>query len=358
MEPRESTARRGLGCSSSAKHDCLWHPRDPKDPVGIVRVDTLEYYLDHLDVDSAVMKNVVAVASAASASVDGMPPALRTDGIALVYNGRAARLNEWVTRADVQRAAVLQGGPTIDMLDAEDLVRGYRADVWDDLTGEFHSLHERQVRYSADGFGPPLTTTEWQPDEGFVQESLTGDTEIYVHEKMLTWRGWSLSVPTPQDLAARKAPEVAQGRLSRLRTHFEAQVRPGSLPMLRFGRSYRMRLRLVDLAGGGLSVRAAPDLATESLTFTRYEPVPPPVIAPQGNSDRYPLGETLHRLVLRDPGPNFEAPPPPPTVRVLLAPRGSAQLAELHGKYDDAITAPDRDGRRARSPVGRVPPPS
>ena len=129
-----------------------------------------------------------------------MPPALRTDGIALVHNGRAARLNEWVTRADVQRAAVLQGGPTIDMLDAEDLVRGYRADVWDDLTGEFHSLHERQVRYSADGFGPPLTTTEWQPDEGFVQESLTGDTEIYVHEKMLTWRGWSLSVPTLRTL--------------------------------------------------------------------------------------------------------------------------------------------------------------
>jgi hypothetical protein len=59
----------------------------------------------------------------------------------------------------------------------------------------------------------------------------------------------------------------------------------GSLPRLRFGFAYRLRARLVDLAGNSLDVDD-PSLGdgenelevTQPVTYWRFEPVDPPVL--------------------------------------------------------------------------------
>jgi hypothetical protein len=309
---------------------------------GVWPVDRPEFRLESLDVDGAVRRGV-ALASSPEAAI-AAPPALRNDGIALVHSGHGAALQARISAAQAGRSSVR--APAAPTLSAEDLVRGYRVDVADDATGAFHSLHARRVRYDVEGFGTVPAAGEAFSDEGFFQESVTGDGELFIHEHVVTWRGWSLSVPRPE--AARRGgarPAGEAGALAALRIRVSMQVEPRSLPKLRFGRRYRFRLRTADLAGNSVALDAAPGVATSELRYLRYEPVPPPVFAPAAAATFEP-GETPHRLVVREPPPTDDGfillEEPPPSERLLLPPRGSVALAEQHGKLDDAIGNADR----------------
>ena len=317
---------------------------------GVWPVDRPEFRLESLDLDSAVRRGVaLASGSEAGKAAVAAPPALRNDGIALVHSGHGAALQARISAAQVGRESLR--GPEAPPLMAEDLVRGYRVDVGDDVTGAFHSLHARRVRYDVDGFGTVPAADETLSDEGFFQESVTGDGQLFVHEHVVTWRGWSLSVPRPE--AARRRvtrPAGDAGALAALRMQMSMQVEPGSLPKLRFGRSYRFRLRTADLAGNSVALGAAPEVATSELRYLRYAPVPPPVFALAAAATFEP-GETPHRLVVREPPPTEDGlillEDPPPSERLLLPPRGSVSLAEQHGKLDDAIGNADRSRRGA-----------
>ena len=179
----------------------------------------------------------------------------------------------------------------------------------------------------------------------------------------MSWDGWSLSAPRaglplsrhpdapdpdrPETLPAAvpNDPQTAMG------LSFGSQVVPGSLPRLRFGRSYRLRLREVDLAGGGLTLEQADaigagDLAAEA--YLRFEPVSAPVVVPFAP---YGEGASLHRLVIRsdvgaDPGAwaastNAELPDHPAYAAVdarhLAPPKASFDLTEKHGLLDLAV---------------------
>ena len=180
---------------------------------------------------------------------------------------------------------------------ADDLVRGYRVDVWDSHTQSWHSLCQRNGTYNF--FGANLTRQ--YIDEGFVQLGVTQPVaaptsgsqppnDLYLQESMFTWNGWSLSVPRPGKTIAPDGtsqalndPAVAQSRASsdfKLVASFAAQ--PGTLPRLRFGTTYRIRARVVDLAGNSLAYNA-PDpadfsKATAPHLYTRYEPVVAPLV--------------------------------------------------------------------------------
>jgi hypothetical protein len=170
----------------------------------------------------------------------------RNDGIALVQDGRAGALDARLATARARRTA---GVADSDLLEAEDLIRGFRVDGHDDADGTFRSLHRRRVRYSAEGVGDVPSADGFLEDEGFSQEALTGDRHLWVHERVVTWRGWSLSAPRP-DATHRARPEAGASSpaLASLR-RITAEVQPGTLPRLRFGHTYRLRLRTVDLAG-------------------------------------------------------------------------------------------------------------
>ena len=131
---------------------------------------------------------------------------------------------------------------------------------------------------------------------------------------------------------------------------------PGSLPRLRFGNAYRMRARLVDLAGNSLTFddRSVDKLeeASEPIGYLRYEPLDAPVLSLR---DRVSEGESLERMVIRS---NFDQTAPayltnPPYAgnvptdtgfaytaenqRHLVPPKTSQLMAEQHGAFEQAF---------------------
>ena len=97
-------------------------------------------------------------------------------------------------------------------------------------------------------------------DEGFIQGAAAtespsvDDSPIHVHEAIFGWEGWSLSALRPgKRVRHENGKEIVEDVPTTpdpvhpiLVTN---RIRLGTLPRLRFGRSYAMRAWLVDLAG-------------------------------------------------------------------------------------------------------------
>ena len=174
-----------------------------------------------------------------------------------------------------------------------------------------------------------------KPDEGFVKGASTtsvpgeADADLYLHEAVFGWDGWSLVAKRPGQAIVDNAGDDV-GTVDPeppadfpLVTTF--QPTPGSLPRLRFGRTYRFRARAVDLAGNSVPERDLVDAhQTDPVLFLRFDPVPSPAVLPRR---RFTEGESLNRMVIRStlgvlPGayvalaritrwPGTPTPPPP-----------------------------------------------
>ncbi|GGP44913.1 peptidoglycan-binding domain-containing protein [Streptomyces abikoensis] len=332
---------------------------------GLVALQS-DFRIEQADIDGAALK-----LTSVPADAKGLSP-VRTYGISLVREdrlgslkedfGRAAQHEGAFTRALARDGAAVQvpdppspaaatpdvqGAPSVPELVAEDLVRGHRMDIWDEERKRWFSLHERDVVYRQPDNGPVLLSVS---DEGFFQANLATpppealDTHLHVPEQLVTWEGWSLSAPylglvlgiddgSVEDGKPPKAPNQPVEAINEAKTalplEITAKVRPGSLPRLRFGHEYRVRLRTVDLAGNGLGPAEADALMDGNaqvlslpgeglLTFQRFEPVLAPAVAP-----RLPFGEgaSAFRLVIRSsPGDRPPAAGPAGNVvRVALA---------------------------------------
>jgi hypothetical protein len=189
------------------------------------------------------------------------PGTLRATGFALARRDRAAQL-----RGRVQEAEKLAADDGTRELLLDDLVRGIRVEVWDDVTKEWHSLHRRQVTVIGEPGGVPVLDDA--PDVGFLQLSALnrapGDTTngYYLHEVVAGWDGWSLSAPRPgltivhieppgPDGATEAVVEIPQDQPID-GAHITSRVAPKSLPRLRYGTSYSFRVLAVDLAGNSV----------------------------------------------------------------------------------------------------------
>ena len=231
-------------------------------------------------------------------------PAARGSGLTVLVADGEHRLAGRIG-ADGERVAK----PVDPKLHAEDLVRGYRVDVGvAGTTGEVHSWHSlcrRVGTYTVRRPGEVPVPLIVRPDEGQVKTSAVTKqspdaVELYGHQALFGREGWSLVAARPgktinlQDRPEAVVPEVSPD--VPLETRFTAQ--PGSLPALRYGETYRLRARSVDLTGNSLSPTAPiPDeLATPALTYRRWEPVPQPVVVPLKPFNE---GESAERLVIR-----------------------------------------------------------
>lgn len=293
---------------------------------------------------------------------EGGLPGLRTTGLSLVRGDAAAEL-----AAQFQRSCALNrflasqdgspepepagaAGPAplpSDELFAEDLVRGYRIDVLDTKTGVWRSLCERTGTYRfLEAAGGPVE--ESAVDEGFVQFAATAPADptapksLRTGESLFTWNGWSLAAPRPgkailPDDTHADPPNTAA---TPFRVETEFRAKPFSLPRLRFGRRYRLRARVADLAGnsvlspddGAAFEVDAPGLNPETpeLTAVRYEPLAPPVLMLR----QAPVeGESVERLVVRTPAIGGLGTL---TERHVAPPKTSQLMAELHGGFDGA----------------------
>jgi hypothetical protein len=287
-------------------------------------------------------------------------PALRSGGMSLFADHRALRLLGTITMSKQLNDAVENGGDPHPVY-AEDLVRGYRVDIWDSRTDAWHSLHLRSGRYSV---GEVVVETEGE--EGFVQLAATQPapgaqpetTDLYLHEAIARWAGWSLSVPLPakpllkpggpSELPADGEDIVETPTPLKLRTSYV--VPKGTLPQLRFGTRYRIRIRPVDLAGNSVAL-ADPiaDLLTpvmalprdpEGFAYLRYEPVPAPLVVIRDERAVTDPGSAVDRIVIRtfNDGEEHDSRPADTTAgdRHLLPPRASVELGERLGMFDDS----------------------
>jgi hypothetical protein len=280
-------------------------------------------------------------------------PALRGGGVMLVHRGRGESLTTAFRRntalnTAMERLFARRAGAVAELF-AEDLVRGWRLDVWDKSTGLWRSLCERLAAYSLTAGELALTGVR---EEGTVRLAATTAADgsnpdvMSLHEVMAVWRGWSLAAPSPglvlgtDDTVADPSPVVPSG--IPLRTSFVAA--PGSLPRLRYGRVYAMRARVVDLAGNSLPPSTAnykgDEAARNAATpYWRYEPVPSPLIALVGTAQDVEApgpGESMTHLAIRTLNDDFDSPTPSTEVarRWAMTPRVSQREAELHGVCD------------------------
>jgi hypothetical protein len=346
---------------------------------GLVRLANGWWELVGVDVDGAAFKALATVASASGRAATagarqiddaGEEPlaALRTAGLGLARADTAHHVHRTVA---VQHNAGVAGAPARPFF-ADDVTRGYRLDVLEERTGTWRSLHARRVSYSVPG-GPAIALVA---DEGFLQRGVTqrppaagdeptGSAPLYVHDVLCRWQGWSLAVPRPGKAISRdpraphdELPETQPQRVVNepiadgIQLQASTAIEPGTLPRLRFGESYRVRLRAVDLAGNSVPLREADDVvagidgltlpaADQAEPYHRFEPVGSPELVARAEVRE---GESLARLVIRS---DFDLTPAQWAAahtgyqaaceRHVAPPKVSQLMAEQHGMFDRAI---------------------
>jgi hypothetical protein len=288
-------------------------------------------------------------------------PSLRNAGLMLIHMDRSGMLeNNFGRQKKFNDAAeLIQNGANVSPPEffSEDLVRGYRIDIWNDVTKRWRSLCQREADYDiADG-----AVTVHVAEEGTLRLGATKTPDpasnpdlVWLHEALMSWTGWGLCVRPPgktihhesadhTDPVGDAEPDIPPGL--RLKTAFK-RVK-GSLPRLRYGRSYWVRARVVDLAGNSLPVNPkdfGPEKPNDNAAaYLRYEPVSAPAIAlvkPTPATIEAPAeGESMERMAVR----SFNNKPADNTVpttqharRFAVAPRTTHREAEHHGMLDSA----------------------
>jgi hypothetical protein len=233
-------------------------------------------------------------------------PVSRSAGLTVAKQGRAA-----VTTKSFQVAlkleAATRGNPTpgSSLLYADDVRRGYRVDVYVAEVNKWYSLVARGGAYTVGG-----TTFAPGDAEGYVKSSggtsEIGDTgpsaRLFVHEALFGWDGWSLAARRPGKAVMLDSAVDVANEPKHVPVKTEWRVTPGTLPKLRYGRTYQLRARVVDLAGNSLpfsdeTTKVMPsDAPTAAVKYLRHEPISAPALVPQR---AFGEGESLERLVIR-----------------------------------------------------------
>jgi len=216
-----------------------------------------------MDVDGAALKTdrflwtvprLIQVAKS-TPRVHTATPAHRTGGFTIARAGRALETRRRMQSQSDLAAALAGGSPR--RLAAEDVIQGLRLEVWDDEVARWFSLHKRVVDVEVPGHGTVLQGVQ---DEGFVQGTTATETAeadespVHVHEAVASWGGWSLAAVRPGKIVRHEdGDEIVEDATpdpdpsTPVLVHEE--VEPGTLPRLRYGRSYAFRAWAVDLAG-------------------------------------------------------------------------------------------------------------
>jgi hypothetical protein len=332
---------------------------------GLLQLQTDRWTTATYDASTAMDRLRVATAQG---SVDTLP-FLRSTGLHLLRRGLG---DELIARNQQGNANAGTKALSASEFWADDLVLGYRVDVRRSDT-DWGSLCRRLAQYkTADqtyGIGTP------EEEEGHVkaggvtvrgrdpeapEDPVEGvDPRRYLaDETFVRWDGSSMVCPHPLRTTARRAADAdpTQRRLPFLHWDFE----PVGLSTLRFGNQYALRLRVADLAGGGLTFKDELDQlmgATPDSYYGRHDPVHPPEIPPPPGvltgADEQVVdpaalgpGGLVDLLVIRsDPnhpdGPmdveQYAAAHPYPgnARRLLLPPPASFVLCEQLGMFDE-----------------------
>ncbi|MEA2450662.1 MAG: hypothetical protein QOG63_2594, partial [Thermoleophilaceae bacterium] len=222
-------------------------------------------------------------------------------------------------------------------LHAEDVVRGYVLDVHDNASGSWRTVCARTGKYHF----PTVASNQdvAVTEEAAVDSPPTGPADpkdprrFHLQQSLVRWDGWSLAAPHP-GLPITSHDSVTQDPPEPPAFPVDYQLHATALPRLRFGTSYAMRMRAVDLAGNAPGLGSTPAVGdpgqrvTAESRYLRFEPVPSPDI--EVREDPVP-GESLHRLVIRG---NYDADSIENALRFVIPPRAAELLCEHHGMFD------------------------
>lgn len=342
---------------------------------GFLLFSPADFQISQLDVDGAFLQSLTLADNAAlnydDPSVVGTDlNALRSAGIALIANGRGEQILQSISDNNLFNQALSSPDGFPRPFNVRDLTRGYRIDIFSSRTGKWHSLHRRNGTYLfGEAQKDSLTTTD---EEGFLQPAAASpaddptrppdpiataagipqpDQDIYVHERVARWNGWSLSASRPGG-ALNRSPDPGKATDAdptlnepitpfKMKTSFVAT--PGTLPQLRFADLYRLRARAVDLAGNSLPLSASTPVQNALpaggvlFPYFRFEPVSPPLVVLLNTPEP---GSTLERIVIRsyNSNPSLDSVPSADyDARHIAPPRTSERMAEQHGVFDNAI---------------------
>jgi hypothetical protein len=362
-------------------------PQQPGAVLGLLNLDPAHFGLAQVDVDGGMHKAIMLAETLHPSGEhnrvpDATPqeaqhpevfdpeatlPSLRSGGLTLFADNRALQLLQSIHDAKAFNDALSSNHSPTRPFYAEDLVRGYRLDVWDSRTGAWHSLHLRNGRYVVGDV--PFDPND-EPEEGFVELAATqpapgandAKQDLYLHEAIARWAGWSLSVPRPGKHLSRYAnakdaiPQPDEGDKfaenqpeTPFRVAADYKLVRGSLPPLRFGVRYRLRARAVDLAGNSLRVddKLADSIAhafalphdLEGFTYLRFEPVPAPLVVIRDEAAVTAPGSAVDRLVIRtfndDIGKDANAADISNADRHIIPPRAAIEMGERLSTFDD-----------------------
>lgn len=333
-----------------------------------------KYALGQLDLINATgqmgqLVDELAAAPEPTSSVE--VPALLESGLSVICGDLGDVLRERLQRQREIEDGIdrwLTGVPNSPppTLLAEDITLGYRCDVDDDAAPGYRSLHDRQApagyrfpRHKSLHVEPP-------PDEGWGSIALSTDgsevhiprtTNVTYHQEgapvvakveelddtawrvddhIVTWGGWSLSTPrvgnstTGAGEVKPREPNVpANGSSTQVVVDY-VHVN-GTLPKLRYGRTYTFRGRCVDFAGNGPGLGDAPPAGGESAPaqFGRLAPLVPPLPVRRESRPDPGVGDLPDVLVIKSELRQSDRSTPP-TDRLLFPPRISQSRLERH----------------------------
>lgn len=293
-------------------------------------------------------------------------PAPRSGGLLLLRDGRLGEL-----QARVQRG--LGRGADLDqeVLDADDLLLGYRLDVRVEGRDRWFSISSRIATHHVNDLEIAREVHEDVHLKPHTVQTAEGDVSMVADEIVARWsgesiaavgaatRGAAVDMPTKESQPPPLPPELPFD----YRCEVAEPLAESQLP-LRFGQSYEMRARVADLAGAGVAVDGPVNsLATNPVAFLRHEPVPAPSVdlPVDGGPDLGPGGGPQTLVVRSDrgiaaselaaQGVTF----PDNSQRVLHPPTTTPRLAELHGMLDGHVDEAWDRYRRAATVDGAPP---
>jgi len=323
---------------------------------GMLLLDPNEYEVITLDADRAALKLMDFASNLAMINPDDKDslntpteygvPSLTSIGFAIARAGRAINLVDRFQRASSLHNKMINNtnDPSL-ILKAQDVLRGYRIDVWDSLSREWHSLCWRNGRYHFLDSGIKLTLK----DEGFISLTTSSPsfyeaTDLHLPESLFRWSGWGLCIRRMgRTIGIDDCPIDTQNPSDntnfKLEAFFEALLdNPAKhkLPRLRFGAHYQFRLRVVDVAGNSLSPESSIDslynIPSIPIPYLRYEPISAPVLVLKDalNPIEEP-GESIENIVIRS---NYYDEDADISERHIVPPKTYQQMAEIHGMFD------------------------
>ena len=294
-------------------------------------------------------------------------PSLQSAGLSVVKVGRAMHLVKDLEASTKNNSLIphtdgigtVESSNAVDLF-AEDLVKGYRIDVFDSLTNNWHSLCKRNGNYNFVAAGFEIsekpdsegcitmgTTESAVPPSPSIPSSLPN---LYLSESLFRWEGWSLCVPRPVtrlNTKNNKPDKYVPETDTEFKMISSFSVVKGSLPSLRFGNKYGLRARVVDLAGNSITLEEANDIiddgtsiATPLQSYLRFEPISAPAIVLRNSIEKSP-GESPERVVIRTFNDTLEKDMLPISKteiseRHISPPLCAPSLAETHKKFDNA----------------------